>query len=153
MSISEQFESILLTILSRISILLLRNDGHQCMELTLCRVVESSGLPNHNIAPHISSHDQPCHKTMKKYEDFEGMVVFLLLPPFTIRTWFCNCPQYLCLFGILVECTPSIHDPGKMLVLPNQLHCQVVSTSDQDFVFPANFVSSTCTDKNNLFSR
>ena len=29
---------------------------------------------------HISLHDQPCHKTMMKYEDFEGMVISLLLP-------------------------------------------------------------------------
>ena len=58
-----------------------------------------------------------------------------------LRTWFCDCPQYLCLFGILVECSQSIHDPGKMLVLPNQLHCQVVSTSDQDFVFSDSTMS------------
>ena len=88
-----------------------------------------------NITPHISLHDPPQHKTMKKYEDFEGMVVSLLSPrKFWIQTWFCNCPQYLCLFGIVVECSPSIHDPGKMLVLANRLLCCVLSTSDQDFV-------------------
>ena len=75
------------------------------------------------------------HKTMKKYEDFEGMAVSLLSPrKFAIRTWFCNCPQYLCLFGIVFEYTPGIHDSGKMLVLPNQLLCWVISTSDQDFI-------------------
>ena len=68
----------------------------------------------HNIAPHISLHDPPYHKIMKKYEDFEGMEVSLLLPrKFVIRTWFCNCPQYLCLFHIVFECIPSIHDPRK----------------------------------------
>ena len=36
------------------------------MELILCRVVESSCLPTHNIVPHTSLHDQPRHKTMKK---------------------------------------------------------------------------------------
>ena len=78
----------------------------------------SSCWLTHNIAPHISLHDPPYHKTMKKYEDFEGMAVSLFSPrKFAIRTWFCNCPQYLCLFGIVVECIPSIHDPGKMLVL------------------------------------
>ena len=83
----------------------------------------------------ISLHDQPCHKTMKKYEDFEGMVISLLPPlKFAIRTWFSNCPQYLCLFRIVVECSPSIHDPRKMLVLPNRLLSWVLSTSDQDFV-------------------
>ena len=72
---------------------------------------------------------------MKKYEDFEGMVISLLLPrKFAIRTWFCKCPQYLCLFHIVVKCSPSIRDPGKMLVLPNQLLYKVLSTSDQDFV-------------------
>ena len=88
----------------------------------LCRVVESSCLPTHNIAPHISSHDPPCHKTTKKYEDSQNMEAFLFLPlKFAIRTWFCNCPQYLCLFGIVIECSPSTHHPGKMLVLPNRL--------------------------------
>ena len=72
---------------------------------------------------------------MKKYEDFEGMEVFLFSPlKFAIRTWFCNCPQNLCLFHIVFECIPSIHDPEKMLVLPNRLLCSVISTSDQDSV-------------------
>ena len=63
-------------------------------------------------------------KTMKKHEDFEGMVISLLSPrKFAIQTWFCNCPQYLCLFHIVFECNPSIHDPAKMLVLPNRLLC------------------------------
>ena len=61
------------------------------MELILCRVAESSCLPTHNIVPHTSLHDQPCHKTMKKYEDFEGMVTSLIHPlKFAIRTWFCK---------------------------------------------------------------
>ena len=78
------------------------------------------------------------------------MVISLLLPrKFATRTWFCNCPQYFCLFHIVFECSPSIHDPRKMLVLPNRLLCWVVSTSDPGFVFPANFLASTYTDKNN----
>ena len=94
-------------------------------------VVESSCSPTHNIVPHTSLHDQPCHKTMKKYKDFEGMVISLISPQkFAIRTWFCNCQQYLCLFHIVLECSPSIHDPGKMLVLPNKLLYWVLSTSD-----------------------
>ena len=92
------------------------------MEWILCKVAGSSCLPIHNIVPHTSLHDSPYHKTMKKYDDFEGMVISLLTPRnFAIRTWFCNCPQHLCLFRIVVECSPSIHDPRKMLVLPNQL--------------------------------
>ena len=46
--------------------------------LTLCRVVESSCLPAHNIVPHTSLHDQPCHKTMKKYEYVEEKVISLI---------------------------------------------------------------------------
>ena len=81
-------------------------------------------------------------------------MVISLLPPrkFAIQTWLCNCPQYLCLFHIVFECIRSFHDQRKMLVLPNQLLYWVL-TSDQDFVFPANFMSSTYTDKNNPFSR
>ena len=85
-SISEQFESILLTILPRISILLLCNDGRQYMELILCGVVESFCSPTHNIVPHISWHDLPCHVTTKKYADFLTMVIFrLLLQKFWIQ--------------------------------------------------------------------
>ena len=66
-------------------------------------------LPTHNIVPHISLHDQPCHKTMKKYEYFEGMVISLISPQkFAIQTWFCNCPQYFCFFHIVFECNPRI---------------------------------------------
>ena len=32
------------------------------------------------IVPHTPLHDHLCHKTMKKYEDFEEMVIFLLPP-------------------------------------------------------------------------
>ena len=73
----------------------------------------------HNIVPHTSLHDQPCHKTMKKYEYVKGMVISIIHPQKSaIRTWFCNCPQYLCLFRIFVECSPSIHDPRKMVGSP-----------------------------------
>ena len=50
------------------------------MEYILCRVAESSCSPTHNIVTHTSLHDQPCHKTMMKYEDFEGMVISLVSP-------------------------------------------------------------------------
>ena len=74
-------------------------------------------------------------KILKKYENSLSMEVFQLLQrKFWIRTWFCNCQQYLCLFHIVFECSPSIHDRGKMLVLPNQLLCWALSTSDQGFV-------------------
>ena len=54
------------------------------MEYILCRVVESSCLPTHNIAPHISLLDPPYHKTMKRYEDSQSKEAFLL-PPAEIR--------------------------------------------------------------------
>ena len=124
-SISEQFESILLTTLPRIAILLLWNDGRQGMELILCRVVESSCLPTHNFVPHISWHDLPCHRTTKRYSDFPSMVIFrLLLRKFWIQTWFCDCQHDLCIFHIVFEYIPGKHDQGKMLVLPD------LSTSD-----------------------
>ena len=124
--------------------------------MELCRVVESSCLPTHNIVPQISWHDLPCHRTTKRYSDFPSMVIFrLLLLKFWIQTWFCNCPQYLCLFHILVECNPNKHGQGKMLVLPNQLLC-LVSTFHIGLIFcffPANLMSSTYTDKNNPLLR
>ena len=52
------------------------NDGRQCMELILCRVEESFCSPTHNVVPHISWHDPPCHKTTKRYSDFPNMVIF-----------------------------------------------------------------------------
>ena len=121
----------------------------------LCRVAESSCLSTRNIVPHTSLHDQSYHTTMKKFEDFEGMVISLIPPQkFAIRTWFCNCPQYLCLLRIDVECIPSIHDQGKMLNLPNQL--SLLSTFHIGSIlcfFPTNFMSSIYTDKINPFSR
>ena len=122
-------------ILQQIPILLPWIGGRHCMVLRLCITVELFCSPVRNIFPHTSLHDQSCHKTMKKYEDFEWMVISLLSPQkFAIRTWFCNCPQYLCLFDIVVECKPNKRGQGMMLDLPNQLLCWVVSTSDQDFV-------------------
>ena len=71
------------------------------MEWIFCRVVESSCLPTHNVVPHTSLHEQPYHKTMKKYESFERMVISPLHPrKFAIQTWFCNCPQYLASFTL-----------------------------------------------------
>ena len=77
-------------------------------------------------------------------------MVISLLPPlkFEIRTWFCNCPQYFCLFAIVVAYNPSIHDQGKMLVLPDRLLCWEISTSDQCFVSSQFDVLYTYTDKN-----
>ena len=79
-----------------------------------------------------------------------------LLSPrkFAIRTWFCNCPQYLCLFHIVVECSPSIRDPRKDVGSPKST--SLLSTFHVGSRFcciPANFMSSTYTDKNNPFSR
>ena len=129
--ISEHFESILLTILSRISILLLWSGCHRCREWIPCRVVASSCWPTHDIVHHISWHDLPYRRTVKKYEDFPSMVFFqLLLWKSWVQTWFKNCQQYHCLFHIVLEYSPSVHDQGKMLALPNQLLRWVLSKSD-----------------------
>ena len=123
-------------------------------EKILCRVAESSCLPTHKIVPNISLHDQPCHKTMKKYVDFEGMVISLLSPQkFAKQKWFWNCQQKLCLFRIVVEWSPSIHDPRMMLVLPNRLLCWKLTPHRINIFFPANLMSPTYTDTNNPFSR
>ena len=49
----------------------------------------------------------------------QGICLFLQLTSW-IQTYSFNCPQYLCLFCILVECNPNTHRQGMMLVLPNQ---------------------------------
>ena len=125
------------------------------MELILCRVVESSCLPTDKIVPHISWHYLPCHRTTNRYTNFLSTVLFqLFLRKFRIRTWFCDCPQYPCLFGFVFECSQSIHGPGMMLVLPNQLLYGVLFHIGSMFCFfPANLMSSIYTDKNNPFSR
>ena len=57
------------------------------MEWILCKVFVSSCWPTHKIVPNTSLHDPPCHTTMKKYEDFEGIEVSLFLPlKFAIQT-------------------------------------------------------------------
>ena len=122
------------------------------MEQILCSVVESSCLLTHNIAPHISFHDLPYHKTMKRYENSQSMEVFLLLPlKFAIQAWLCNCPQYLCLLHLVFECSPRKHAQGKMLVLQNRLLYWVLTfhIGSMFCFFPANWMSSTYTDKNN----
>ena len=50
---------------------------------------------------------------------FLHKVVFLLLLRRSwIQTSFCDCPQYLCSFRILVECNPNRRGQGRILALP-----------------------------------
>ena len=113
------------------------------MQLILCKVVESFCSPTHNIVPHISWHALPCHRTTKKYADFPIMVISqLLLRKFWIQTWFCNCPQYLCLFQIALS-TAQIYMIKERFWYIGLMFC----------FFPANLMSSTYTDKNYPFSR
>ena len=64
-NILEQLESIVVTILQQIPSSPPQSDDQRCKEQILCRVVLSSCLISHNIAPHISLHDLPHHKNMK----------------------------------------------------------------------------------------
>ena len=133
-SISEQFESILLTIPLQISILLPWNGGHQGMEWILCRVVESFCSPTNNIVPHISWHDPPYHKTMKKYESSQSMEAFQFHPrKFWIQTCFCNCQQYPCLFHVVFEYIPGTRS-RKDVGYPKSTSLLRHSTWDQGFV-------------------
>ena len=66
-SISQQFESICLTLLQQIPILVFWLVGHQSMELLTLYNSWLFCSPTRNIAPHISFlHDLPYHKTMKR---------------------------------------------------------------------------------------
>ena len=128
-NISEQLESILLTILPQISIfffeMMVINVWSRYFLELLSRPVCQIAISFHT---HTSLHDQPCHKTMKKYEDLERMVVSLLPPrKFVIRTWFCNCQQYLCLFHIVFEYIPSNR---SFIVLKHVQHCNGLRKSD-----------------------
>ena len=121
-NILEQIESILVTIVQQIPFLFLEvvvinawsRYFVELLRRLVCQLTISFhtllGMTFHVIGP------------MKRYSNFPSMVDFQLLPrKFVIQTWFCNCQQYLCLFHIVFEYIPSIHDQGKMLVLPNQL--------------------------------
>ena len=122
------------------------------MELLLCRVVESFCLPTHNIVPHISWHDLPCHGTTKRYTDFPSMVIFrLFLRKFWIQTWFCYCQQYLAYSTLSLSASQVFmieDDVGspKSTSLLSSFHIGSIF-----WFFPANLMSSTYTDKNNPF--
>ena len=90
---------------------------------------------------------------MKKYKNSRSMEVVRFLPrKIVIQTWFYNCQQYICLFDMVFEYIPGIHDQGMTLVLPNQLLCFCTFHIGLIFsFFPANLMSSTYTDENNPF--
>ena len=82
------------------------------------------------------------------------MEVFQFHPrKLVIQTWLLNCPQHVFLFHTVFECNPSIHDQGKMLVLLIDFFIEYFPNLINVLFFPANFMSSTYTDKNNLLSR
>ena len=154
-SISEQFESIHVTILQQISFLLLWSGGHRCMEQILCRVVESSCLPTHNIAPHISSHDLPCHKDHEEIRKFSECGSFSCSHRGNSRFKHGSVIVHniFAYFTLSLSASPSIHVQQKMLVLPNRLLCWVVSTSDQDLVSFQPILFHPHKNKKNPFSR
>ena len=103
---------------SQIPFLLLWIVGYQGMELILCAVAGLFCSPAHNIAPHISLHDLPYHRTMRRClrQVSLNKVTFLLL----LQRIFCNCPQHLCSFRILVEYNPNKHGQRMMSVRPKK---------------------------------
>ena len=125
------------------------------MELTLCRVVESSCLPTHNIVPRISWHDLPYHRTTKRYEDFPSMVVFQLLQrKFAIQTWFCIVYNIFACFALSL----STH---QVYMIKERCWFSQINFFVEYFPHRINvlflssqfFMSSTHTDKNNSLSR
>ena len=105
-------------------------------------LLSPSCSPTHNIVPHTSLHDQPCHKTMKKYENSQSMVIFFSCSYgySGFKNGFGNCQHYLCLFRIVVECSPRKHHPRKMFGSPKST--SLLSTfhiGSRFCFFPANF--------------
>ena len=115
-------------------------------------VVESSCFPTHNIAPHISLHDQPCHKTMKKYEDFERMVISL--PPRRNSRFEHGS---VIVHNIFAYFALSLSASQVYVIQERCWFSQIYSLLSTFHIgsrfcfFPANFMSSTYTDKNNPF--
>ena len=150
-NISDQFESILVTILQQISFFFIEVvviDAWSRYFVELCRIV---GLLT------ISLHTFLCMTLLliRPWKIRKFWVVNSPLSPrkVEIQTWFCNCPQYLCLFGIVVERIQSFHDPWKMLVLPKSTSSLSTFHIGSRFCFfPANFMSSTYTHEKNPFS-
>ena len=102
----------------------------------LCRLVRQT----HNIVPHISLHDPPCHNTMKKYEDFEGMVIFSTQAAENSNMVSVIVHSIFCLFRIFLWVHPKYPWSKKDVGSPKSTSLLVLSTSDQGCVFfPANF--------------
>ena len=125
------------------------------MELSLCTVAGLFCSPARNIAPHMSLHDLPYHRTVKRCPSqvsLNKVTFLLLLQRSWIRTCSCNCPQHLGSFRTLVERKPksSRNDVGtpKSTSFSSTFHIGSMS-----YLFPASFMSSTYTDKNSPFSR
>ena len=136
-----------LTILQQILFLLLWSGCHRCREWILCWVVASSCWPTHNIVHHISWHNLPNRRTMKKYEDFPSMVFFS-----------CSCGNPGFKHGsIIVNNTTAYSkytwsrkdvDSPKSTSLLSTFHIGL-----RICFFPANLMSSTHTVQNDPFSR
>ena len=117
-------------------------------------VIDASSryFPTHNIVPHISWHDSPYRKTTKKYEDLPSKVVFRFTE---IRD--SNMVLQLSTISLLISHCLWVHpkfswsrkDVGspKSTSLLSTFHI-----GSMFCFFPANFMSSTYTDKNNPFS-
>ena len=145
-SISEKFESILLTILPRISILLLWNDGRQCMELILVELLSRL----------------VCQLTISFYT-FVGMTLHVIGPRRNtqiFRAWYffsCSCGnsgfKHGSVISLLVSHCLWVHPRKTWSRTDVGSPKSTFHIGSRFCFFPANFMSSTYTDKNNPFSR
>ena len=104
------------------------------MELRLCTVVGWFCSPARNIPPQISLHDLPYMRKCLRQVSLNKVAFLLPLQKSRIQTCGCYCPQYLCWFRILDECSPNKHGQGMILVRPSRLLSWVLSTLGQCFV-------------------
>ena len=107
---------------------------------------------NSQIVPHISLHDPPYHKTMKKYEDFEEMAISLLP---------CGNSRFehgsVIVHNIFAYLALSL-SAAQVYMIQERCWFSQIDFFVEQFphrikfcFFPANFMSSTYTEKNNPF--
>ena len=123
------------------------------MVLIPCRVVESFCSPTHTIVPHISWHDLPYRRTVKKYEDFPSMVFFSCScgnPGFKHGSIIVN--NTTAYFTLSLS-TAQVYMIKESVGSPKSTSSLCTFQIGLIFFFPANLMSSTYTVQNDPFSR